>query len=37
MGLINWKSVITELFMVGYDGVLSTNTRNVTYVQWQMA
>ena len=29
-GSINWKSVITELFMVGYDGVLSYEHEDVT-------
>ena len=29
-GSINWKSVITELFMVGYDGVFSYEHEDVT-------
>lgn len=29
-GSINWKSVITELFMAGYDGVLSYEHEDVT-------
>jgi sugar phosphate isomerase/epimerase len=29
-GSINWKSIITELFMVGYDGVFSYEHEDVT-------
>ena len=29
-GSINWKSIITELFMVGYDGVFAYEHEDVT-------